>query len=417
MGSLVALLLGTGVISFRGAGKASGSEDPDLDALGYLAVPGSNEELARRGVTRRTAAVDPRLLVIYSPNGWSPGTMHAPPEMPWDEARLVNVDGEIVHRWKIRPFGEKRRSVFTSKLMPDGTLLTGIADVGIARLDWDSNVLWQHEGVLHHDINYDDDGNVYSLCERRIQVDFEGSPLGITDHGIAIFGPDGQLNEEVWFSEVLAGTRMLRSRMMRAHRREQERARADDPQDRDRERKIRYADVFHANTIEVLNEHPAGLWHKGDLLTSWRNLRTIAVLSRQTHKIVWQWGPGELEQQHSPTALENGHILVFDNGIDRGASRIVEVDPQTKTVTWEYRGSPEDPFYSRTRGVVEGLMNGNVMVSSSNTGRLFEVTRAGEIVWEYYAGEQYQGKFVSIRHQRLHSELLELAHAKLASAP
>ena len=40
-------------------------------------------------------------------------------------------------------------------------------------------------------------------------------------------------------------------------------------------------------------------------------------------------------------------------------------------------------FYTPFMGNAQRLPNGNTHVTESSTGRLFEVTPAGEVVWEY----------------------------------
>jgi hypothetical protein len=76
-------------------------------------------------------------------------------------------------------------------------------------------------------------------------------------------------------------------------------------------------------------------------------------------------------------------VLIFDNGMLRGWSRVVEVDPETDRIVWEYPGEKGAPFYTRGRGGSQRLPNGNTLIAESNEGRAFEVTRSGEIVWEF----------------------------------
>jgi hypothetical protein len=68
----------------------------------------------------------------------------------------------------------------------------------------------------------------------------------------------------------------------------------------------------------------------------------------------------------------------------RGYSRVVEVDTATSQIVWEYSEGPGGDFYTRIRGGVQQLPNGNVLVTESDRGRVFEVTREKQIVWEYY---------------------------------
>ena len=53
-------------------------------------------------------------------------------------------------------------------------------------------------------------------------------------------------------------------------------------------------------------------------------------------------------------------------------------------VAWRWTGTPDDPFYSEYSSHLQPLEGGNILVTESNAGRLFEVTRDGEVVWEYW---------------------------------
>lgn len=92
-----------------------------------------------------------------------------------------------------------------------------------------------------------------------------------------------------------------------------------------------------------------------------------------------------------------GNLLVFDNEGPSGfpptrlsvesGSRILEIDPQTKAIVWQYTGidsnQPAWGFYSSFISSARRLPNGNTLIDEGMTGRLFQVTRSGEIVWEY----------------------------------
>ena len=70
-------------------------------------------------------------------------------------------------------------------------------------------------------------------------------------------------------------------------------------------------------------------------------------------------------------------------GVSTPSSRVIEVDPRTKTVEWEYADEMRTAFFSPYMGAAQRLWNGNTLITESATGRLFEVTRGGEVVWEY----------------------------------
>ena len=42
----------------------------------------------------------------------------------------------------------------------------------------------------------------------------------------------------------------------------------------------------------------------------------LLILDRETLEVVWSFGPGVLDGPHMPTLLDNGRVLVYDNGTD-----------------------------------------------------------------------------------------------------
>jgi len=146
-------------------------------------------------------------------------------------------------------------------------------------------------------------------------------------------------------------------------------------------------DIFHNNTIEIIDRNINGLCKKGDILISIKWLDLIGIVDVEKEELIWSWGPGNLSRQHHPTLLEKGNILIFDNGIKRYYSRIVELDPLTKGIVWEYKANSPYKFYSSGRGSSQRLPNGNTLITESNKGRVFEITRDGRTVWEFYNPE------------------------------
>jgi len=141
-------------------------------------------------------------------------------------------------------------------------------------------------------------------------------------------------------------------------------------------------DVLHTNHVEVYDGKLAErspLFRRGNLLLSMRSLNAIAILDGATSQVLWLWGPTNLSLQHHPTILDDGNILLFDNGTRM--SQIVEVDPRTNAVTWRY--APEKDFFSDIRGACQRLSNGNTLITLSQTGHALEVTSSGRTVWEF----------------------------------
>ncbi|MHC4720712.1 MAG: arylsulfotransferase family protein, partial [Planctomycetota bacterium] len=51
------------------------------------------------------------------------------------------------------------------------------------------------------------------------------------------------------------------------------------------------------------------------------------------------------------------------------------------------KSNPPEKFFSKRRGSCQRLPNGNTLITESDEGRVFEITRGGETVWEFYEPE------------------------------
>jgi hypothetical protein len=93
----------------------------------------------------------------------------------------------------------------------------------------------------------------------------------------------------------------------------------------------RLMDLLHANSIEWMRRpelaarHP--LYALGNVLVSMRNQDSIAVFDWARGEVVWSWGQGEVRGPHCASVLDGGNVLLFDNRLGEGWSRVVELDP------------------------------------------------------------------------------------------
>ncbi|MBU1652653.1 arylsulfotransferase family protein, partial [bacterium] len=65
-------------------------------------------------------------------------------------------------------------------------------------------------------------------------------------------------------------------------------------------------------------------------------------------------------------------------------SKVIEFDPATGEIIWQYGTAPEEHFFTEQIGSCQRLPNNNVLITESEPGRAFEVTLDKTIVWEYY---------------------------------
>src|SRR6266850_218547 len=142
----------------------------------------------------------------------------------------------------------------------------------------------------------------------------------------------------------------------------------------------RRAEWTHANTVAEMDD--------GNLVVSFRNISTVVIIDRRTGNVLWKLGSPPLAQQHDPRPLPNGNLLIFDNGPHRRDhpapySRVIEVDPRTSAIVWEYRDQSLFDFFSPYISGAQRLANGSTLICEGCDGRIFEVTAGGEVVWEY----------------------------------
>jgi hypothetical protein len=121
--------------------------------------------------------------------------------------------------------------------------------------------------------------------------------------------------------------------------------------------------------------------------------RVIIVDSSGT--ITWQYGldggdsgvgPNQLSTPVGATLLANTHILITD----QGNNRIIEVDPTTKAIVWQYPplvdgGSPDGGSPLNSPNSAERLASGNTLIADENNNRAFEIAPSGNVVWQYPA--------------------------------
>ena len=150
----------------------------------------------------------------------------------------------------------------------------------------------------------------------------------------------------------------------------------------------RYCNYYHLNSIQLLPDTDLGKrdkrFQKGNWLICSRGVSLLFIIDKDSHRVVWSWGPGILDGPHMPRMLNNGNILLYDNGFYRPYSRLVIIDPVTYKIIWEYKANPPESFHSTEGGSGQLLANGNLLICETINGRAFEITPKGEKVWEFF---------------------------------
>jgi outer membrane protein assembly factor BamB len=296
---------------------------------------------------------------------------------------LIDMQGQVVHRWKfthIEPgYG---------RLLDNGNLLMTGSDINLpkpppdeptkpppplevhvtrlggyhttlAEVDWDGNIVWEYVNRFqHHDFHRLANGNTLvpewvelpEDLDRKVRGGFhkprEKLPRLLGDDLVEI-APDKTEVRRIHTWALL------------------------DPVKDPINAGARRWEWTHLNGIDMNA--------KGDIVFSARNCNRVCVIDGETGKLSFKFE--QSNKQHNPTWLPNGNIQIFDNGGD--ASRVIEVDPASGEIVWSYRGAPPHQFFSGHISGASRLASGNVLVCEGTSGRLFEVTRSGEVVWEW----------------------------------
>jgi hypothetical protein len=339
-------------------------------------------------------------LTVYNPAKAASGyTLYSPFFSPL--VYLIDMAGRTVHTWEVgvgKTQSGATGKTYHSKYVGDGRVLISVSnraiappDYGMREVDWDGNIVWEYPlEYNHHDFQRLPNGNTLILYS-IFAVYPEFSDIEIRNDLMVEVTPDKKI---VWEFDTLDhldefGYGAESIDLMR---------RAPDP--------------WHNNTLEILPpnalEATDSRFRAGNILVSHRSGSTIAIIDKETRQVVWHWGPGVILGQHHPQMLSNGNIIIYDNGGSanypteyRFWSRLVEMNPLTGEVVWEFRyppgktaiTDPDDPgggggsggirFLSESWGSLQRLSNGNTFSLDANCGRFFEVTPGGEVVWEF----------------------------------
>ncbi len=157
--------------------------------------------------------------------------------------------------------------------------------------------------------------------------------------------------------------------------------------------------IDHSTNSEEAASHSGGNSGKGgDLLYRWGNPDTYKTGNNTDQKLF---------SQHDATWIDKGcpgagHILVFNNGLDRPGgsySTVDEIAPPVdvegtyflehdcaygpEDLEWSYIGNPPSSFYSHGISGAERLKDGNTLICNGVEGRFFEVIPEGTTVWQF----------------------------------
>lgn len=392
-------------------------------------------------------SVYPTGTTIYKPErAWNGYTVFPNPQ----GAVLIDMNGNVVKQWK-----GIRGPVTPKKILPGGYVMgtTGNRGPGhqdnldLVQVDWEGKIVWKFNRAeelkdpgkeptwmarMHHDYQREGNpvgyyvpgmdplvnrGNSLILSHKNVKNSKITDKLLLDDYIYEVTW-DGKIVWQ-WLAndhfEELGFSEEAKNALYRHPGWSEQRGSAD---------------WLHINSMSTLGPnrlYDAGdqRFHPDNIIWSARDANIVAIIDKKTGKIVWRVGAdyaatpalralGQIIGQHHAHMIPKdlpgeGNILVFDNGgwagygapnpvsltgaknATRNYSRVIEFDPVTLKIVWEYSPAtagyraPQDnhQFYSAFAGSAQRLPNGNTLITEARTGRIFEVIRDLQIVWEY----------------------------------
>jgi len=366
---------------------------------------------------------------------------------------LIDMNGKVIRRWwNLYPF--------PAKMLPEGNIICANNETDhsthatdelteLIQLDWEGNIVWSFKNWdngrarQHHDFqregnpvgyyapgqSFVENGNTLILAHKNTtnsnisdytliddviyEVDWGGNLTGFEWHAsdhFNEFGFDEDVKEAI---REYPGCKCEVFNMLKG-------------------------DYLHINSISYIGqnhwyeENPDKYWYfnPNNIILDSRHANFIIIISKDNGSVVWRVGPNFSENSKEgyldsiigphnahmiPKGLPGeGNILVFDNGGEAGYdkdgcpckfrnySRVIEFDPVTKEIIWEYKNSfgnqmnwfvkilffliPRGKmhhFFSSYVSNAQRLPNRNTLITEGLTGRIFEVTNKSEIVWEF----------------------------------
>lgn len=362
---------------------------------------------------------------------------------------LIDMYGRVVNAWPgTQTFGNGAYLLENGNLLRTCKMVTGAGGGRLQEIDWDNNVLWQFDYwgddyLPHHDIEPLPNGNILVLSWERFTMEEAiaagRDTLNITEDGLSpemivefqpIY-PDSAVIVWEWhmydhlvqdFDSTKANYGVVEEHY--------------ELMDVNFPIGSNFNDWQHCNGIDY---NP----FLDQIVMSSRSMNEIYILDHSTttaeaasHSggnggkggdFLYRYGNPEayragtiddrvLFGQHDarwiePGRLGEGNIMIFNNGFNRpegGYSTIDVIVPPVDNegrypnlfpgtpfgpfgLDWVYVADPPEEFYSPFISGATRVANDNTVICEGRSGRLFEVTPEGDIVWTYVNPEGTDG--------------------------
>jgi hypothetical protein len=287
-------------------------------------------------------------------------------------ALALSPELEVVKAWHLfesdmgerKPRPPHRKFIHGFDVLADGSVIFSFdGGISLQRFDACGAPVWALLGPFHHAVTLEDNEEfVWTLTDTSL---------------VKVAAATGMVAKEITIFDIIEANPTIDILEIRKQ---------DDDDlggnSRDTE-EYWLGDPLHLNDVDPLPEAMAAAYpgfRAGDLLVSSRSLNLVFIVDPESLEVKW-WRIGATKRQHDPDWAPTGDISVFDNRMSRDYSRIVRIalDSFRTEVVLDGR---EFDLYTRIRGKHQFMANGNLLVTSSQEGRVLEVDAAGNMVLE-----------------------------------
>lgn len=305
----------------------------------------------QRFVVEIVRLADGKVLHTYAPNV---NAIHA-------RSRMVSPLVDL-----LRDRGASIYIMYHPMLTPAGGIISH--DVSpLVSIDRCSKINWTIDGIFHHAIERDREGNywvgyTYPKAHRR-----HVSPK-YDDQALAQVSPSGKLLQLIPIRKILEDNKL--QGLLDSH------SYTDDP--------------YHLNDIQ-----PALIdgkfWKAGDLFLSLRHFSGLMLYRPRTGKVLWS-RQGLTYAQHDIQILDDHRIAIFDNNA-RPAWPRSKVAGYNRTAVYNFANDQvSHPFdvalamervATATQGRQTILENGDAVIEETLYGRILRLAPDGTVRWRY----------------------------------
>ncbi|MCA0931075.1 arylsulfotransferase family protein [Lutimonas saemankumensis] len=294
---------------------------------------------------------------------------------------LINIDNEIQNKFYNGSFPlnftKKVKKNYASidatqpTIVDDFSLLFNCGSLGyLYKIDKNSNLVWKSDRLVHHSIELDDDGNIWTCS-----LDFENESANYfkyREDAILHLSRDGKELKFIPLTEMFKKSGLFKSLI------------GSSPNyDNDK-----YGlDPYHLNNVLPAKSN-SKYWKKGDVFLSLRTQSMVLNYRPETDSIIW-YKQGPWFGQHDINIENDSLISVFNNNVWFFGESFYEPESTSNimyydfTLNKSYTAYDKD-FKSPYEGRQTRIEGGGLLVEETGKGRYYIYDENKNLIEKFY---------------------------------